>query len=117
MNHQPRPVVPTAQLSMAAILSQQQEEKDTVARVREENAKRSLQDIQAEQEFQQWWEMEEQRYRVENGLLTPAGEGRRGKGRGKGPGRDRADDGKEGQVVRGEGKSRGGARRGRGMLK
>lgn len=74
VRHQPRPVSPVFQLSLADILSQQQEEKDSVARVKEENAKRSLQDIQAEQEFQQWWEMEERRYKIENGLMAPEAE-------------------------------------------
>ncbi|KAF2149278.1 hypothetical protein K461DRAFT_287921 [Myriangium duriaei CBS 260.36] len=98
VRHQPQPTSPIYNLSMADILSQQQEEKDSVARVREENAKRSLQDIQAEQEFQQWWDMEERRYKIENGLLTPdedeegaeggdrtsKGAKSRGKNRGKG---------------------------------
>lgn len=71
VRHQPPPPEPTVQLSMADILYLQQEEKDSIARVKEENAKRSLQDIQAEQEFQLWWEAEERRYKIANGLLPP----------------------------------------------
>ncbi|PSK41841.1 hypothetical protein B9Z65_9227 [Elsinoe australis] len=92
INHQPKPVEPLVQLSMADILDQQQYEKDSIARTKEENAKRSLQDIQAEQEFQEWWAREERAYRIREGLeIEDEEEGEGGakgdkgdKGRGKG---------------------------------
>ncbi|KAL8936476.1 MAG: hypothetical protein Q9211_004174, partial [Gyalolechia sp. 1 TL-2023] len=46
---------PSLQLSMADILSQQQTEKDVI---KEAIAKRSLQEIQEEQAFQEWWNEE-----------------------------------------------------------
>lgn len=45
-------------LSMADILSMQQAEKESIAQA---GAKRSLQEIQAEQEFQEWWDKESRR--------------------------------------------------------
>ncbi|KAI9876005.1 MAG: hypothetical protein M1830_007568, partial [Pleopsidium flavum] len=54
-NQQPLPAAPSVQLSMADILSQQQTEKDII---KEAVAKRSLQEIQQEQEFQEWWDQE-----------------------------------------------------------
>ncbi|KAL9113867.1 MAG: hypothetical protein Q9227_002001 [Pyrenula ochraceoflavens] len=67
---------PGASASLAYILEQQQSEK---AAVREAAAsKRSLQEIQTEQEFQEWWDKEERRVREE------AEEAERGNGRGKG---------------------------------
>ncbi|KAF4554428.1 Regulator of chromosome condensation (RCC1) repeat-containing protein 3 [Elsinoe fawcettii] len=101
IRHQPRPVEPSVQLSMADILNQQQTEKDIIAKVKEDNAKRSLQDIQAEQEFQEWWDAEERRLKIEAGLLptdeedeetspnTKAPSKRGGKpGRGRGRGKE-----------------------------
>ncbi|KAJ4295418.1 hypothetical protein N0V90_007430 [Kalmusia sp. IMI 367209] len=52
------PTSPSQHLSMHEILSLQQAEKDYV---REAAAKRSLQEIQQEQEFQQWWDQESRR--------------------------------------------------------
>lgn len=49
--------------SMLSILYQQQDEKDSIARVVAENSKRSLDDIQTEQTFQEWWDREERRLR------------------------------------------------------
>lgn len=46
-------------LSLASILKQQQAEKDVIREAA--NAKRSLQDIQLEQEFQEWWDKESKR--------------------------------------------------------
>ncbi|CAL5870500.1 uncharacterized protein PFLUO_LOCUS4737 [Penicillium psychrofluorescens] len=45
--------------SLAAILMQQQSEKDEIREAA--TAKHNLQDIQAEQEFQQWWDQESKR--------------------------------------------------------
>jgi hypothetical protein len=82
------PTSPSQHMSMHEILSLQQAEKDYV---REAAAKRSLQEIQQEQEFQQWWDQEskrviqeeEQRKRTEE-RLTKASRGRP-KGRGGKP--------------------------------
>lgn len=87
------------QLSMADILSQQQTEKDII---KEAVAKRSLQEIQEEQAFQEWWDQESRKVREEEeeasrgktvgpgGGKTGAGRGRpksaRGRGRGRGRG-------------------------------
>lgn len=66
-------------LSLATILLQQQSEKDEIREAA--TAKHNLQEIQAEQEFQQWWDQESKRVQ---GLLEaePAqqsgGKGRRG---------------------------------------
>lgn len=80
-----------ARTSMAEILAQQQTEKRAV---KEAVAKRSLQEIQQEQEFQEWWESESRRVQEEEAQAsTPAARGakgargrgghRRGSGRGK----------------------------------
>ena len=52
IRHQPLPVESVLGLSMSEIVAQQQFEKDVV---KEAVAKRDLQDIQAEQEFQEWY--------------------------------------------------------------
>ncbi|KIW62974.1 hypothetical protein PV04_09858 [Phialophora macrospora] len=70
-----------ARTSMAEILAQQQFEKTAV---KEAVAKRSLQEIQQEQEFQEWWDNESKRVQEEEAQATAAA-GRRGKGgRGRG---------------------------------
>jgi hypothetical protein len=55
IRHEPRAVEPSLQLSMADILAQQQIEKDVI---KEATAKKSLQEIQEEQAFQEWWDQE-----------------------------------------------------------
>jgi len=90
-------VEPMLQLSLADILTQQQLEKDVI---KEAVAKRSLQEIQEEQAFQEWWDQEEaatkarlQREEVAaKGNHTPgksgkSGRGGVGRGRGRGGGR------------------------------
>lgn len=57
---------------MSEILSQQQAEKDIL---REAAAARSLQDIQAEQEFQEWWDKESARLREEEEVAKAVGSG------------------------------------------
>lgn len=84
---------PSLQLSMADILSQQQTEKDVF---KEAVAKRSLQEIQEEQAFQEWWDqesrkvMEEEQQQASAAVaVTPANRGKggnRGSGRGRGNG-------------------------------
>ncbi len=76
--------------SMADILAQQQGEKKAI---KEAAAKRSLQEIQQEQEFQEWWDNESKRVQEEeqaSAAATAAKANRGGRGRGgrrKGNGR------------------------------
>ena len=77
---------------MAEILAQQDLEKRAV---KEAVAKRSLQEIQQEQEFQQWWDSEARRVQEEelaiNAATAARGRGKGGRGRGvKGRGRGAA---------------------------
>jgi hypothetical protein len=53
---------PALQLSMADIIGQQKREQDLI---KEAVAKRSLQEIQEEQAFQEWWDKESERVREE----------------------------------------------------
>ena len=111
------PVVePSLQLSMADILTQQQTEKDII---KEAVAKRSLQEIQDEQAFQEWWDQEEAATRAR--LLeeetaarsapgVPARGGRNtrgGRGRDRSSGRGRGRGGRRGNGESGKGLSRG----------
>lgn len=81
---------PSQNLSMMEILSLQEAEKTSI---RDAAAKRSLEEIQQEQEFQQWWEaeskraieQEEQAKRAAERAARAVGKGR-GKGRGGGGG-------------------------------
>ena len=92
------PTSPSQHMTMHEILSLQQAEKDYV---RDAAAKRSLQEIQQEQEFQAWWDQEskrviqeeEQRKRTED-RSAKASRGR-GKGRGGKP-KSKAKDKKDG---------------------
>jgi hypothetical protein len=104
------PTSPSQHLSMMEILSLQEAEKTSI---RDAAAKRSLQEIQQEQEFQQWWdqesrrviEEEEQTKRLIDRYAKAAGQGR-GKGKSaKGAKikvQDKKDGGEEG--TRGKGK-------------
>ncbi|KAL5118503.1 hypothetical protein ACEQ8H_003518 [Pleosporales sp. CAS-2024a] len=93
------PTSPSQNLSMMEILSLQEAEKMSI---RDAAAKRSLQEIQQEQEFQAWWDEEskrviqeeEQRKRSEERAARNATRGR-GKGRG---GRGKNQDKKEGEA-------------------
>ncbi|KAH6865648.1 hypothetical protein BKA58DRAFT_225362 [Alternaria rosae] len=109
------PTSPSQHLSMMEILSLQEAEKTSI---RDAAAKRSLQEIQQEQEFQQWWdqesrrviEEEEQTKKLVDKLSKGAGRGRgkvRGGRGGKVKGQDK--DKKEGgdDADRGKGKSDG----------
>ncbi len=67
--------------SMADIIGQQQREQQIV---KEAVAKRSLQEIQQEQEFQQWWDQESRRTQEEEARRSARGKGKeesRGRGR------------------------------------
>jgi inhibitor of Bruton tyrosine kinase len=80
-----------ARTSMTEILAQQQYEKTAV---KEAVAKRSLQEIQQEQEFQEWWDSESKRIQEEE-AQTSAATTRRGKGgRGRGGSRTNSSRGK-----------------------
>jgi len=74
-----------AQLSILDILSEQAIEKDVI---KDFAAKRSLQEIQQEQEFQEWWDKESARVMEEEAIKTrhdsSSGRGGRGKRRGRG---------------------------------
>ncbi|KAL8872008.1 MAG: hypothetical protein Q9174_002286 [Haloplaca sp. 1 TL-2023] len=86
------PAEASLQLSMADILSQQQTEKDNI---REAVAKRSLQEIQEEQAFQEWWDEESRKVREEEQEASKAtiakspGDGKRGGSRVRGRGNAR----------------------------
>ena len=94
IRHLPTLAEPSLQLSMADILAQQQTEKDVI---KEAVAKRSLQEIQEEQAFQEWWDQESKKVREEEEeakgqTVGPAQERKsnsRGKGRGTSRGRGR----------------------------
>ena len=96
------PASPPLKLSMADILTQQQTEKEII---KEAAAKRSLQEIQEEQAFQEWWDMESRKVR---GELGREGEGEVPVGRGRGKGASGRGRGREKIWGR-----RGGRRRGR----
>ncbi|PPJ53299.1 hypothetical protein CBER1_00951 [Cercospora berteroae] len=85
IRHQPMGEVDLG-LSMSEIVAQQQIEKEII---REAVAKRDLQDIQAEQEFQEWWEKESARVQqaAQQDSAGPAKGFRRGRGRGGARGR------------------------------
>ena len=100
IRHNLTPAEPSLQLSMADILSQQQTEKDII---KEAAAKRSLQEIQEEQAFQEWWNQEEAATKArlleeEAAAITPVGSESRGDKSGRGKGRSR------GVVIRGRGR-------------
>ena len=83
IRHTSLPAEPSLNLSMADILSQQQTEKDIIREVA--NAKRSLQEIQEEQAFQEWWDQESKKVQEEE----ERGKGGEKRGRGKSRGRGR----------------------------
>lgn len=79
------PTSPSQHMTMHEILSLQQAEKISI---RDAAAKRSLQEIQQEQEFQQWWDQESRRVIQEEEQRKRAEEraAKAGRGRGKGRG-------------------------------
>jgi len=92
------PAEPSLQLSMADILSQQQTEKDII---KEAVAKRSLQEIQQEQEFQEWWDEESRKVRLEEEQAAATRNGAEGDGRAR---RGGGPKGKRGRGGRGRGR-------------
>ncbi|KAI9727063.1 MAG: hypothetical protein M1834_008531 [Cirrosporium novae-zelandiae] len=111
---------PSLHLSMADILAQQQTEKEIL---KEAVAKRSLQDIQQEQEFQEWWDAESRKIMAEEAAASSSvnvggggdvsGRGGGGGGGGSKRGRHRNRD-RERSDGKGGGGSGSGARGGRG---
>ncbi len=98
IRYNPPVVEPTLQLSMSDILYQQQTEKDII---KEAAAKRSLQEIQEEQAFQEWWDEESRKVREQQERTAERPAGRGGKGA-------------RGKVRGGSSRGRGGRGRGRG---
>ena len=92
----PPAVEPSLQLSMSDILSQQQTEKEII---KEAAAKRSLQEIQEEQAFQEWWDQESRKVQ-EKQEASAKPQSARGEKAGRGNGRG-------GSRNRGRGKERG----------
>ena len=98
--------------SMAEILAQQDLEKRAI---KEAAAKRSLQEIQQEQEFQQWWDSEARRVQEEEQQAANAAANAARGGRGKGGGgRARSGKGRGGRGAAGAGAGVGESMRGRG---
>jgi inhibitor of Bruton tyrosine kinase len=106
---------PSLQLSMADIIGQQKREQDII---KEAVAKRSLQEIQEEQAFQEWWDQESRRTQEEEAMrarasaATNGGNGStRGKGGRRGRGGAQKGEGQRGRAdssqSRGRGKGRG----------
>ncbi|RPB16727.1 hypothetical protein P167DRAFT_499246 [Morchella conica CCBAS932] len=99
----PRPQRPeaTLHLSLADIMSQEEVHKEIM---RDHVAKRSLQEIQAEQEFLRWWEAESEKVKLEAEKAEKAATRESGRGRG----------GSRGSRGGGESGPKRGGRRGRG---
>lgn len=98
IRHSPAPVEPSLQLSIDDIVAQERRQKELL---QEAVAKRDLGDIQAEQEFQEWWERESKRVQEEE----MGGSGRRDSAKGGA---------KKGQAKRNRGEGGGGGRGGKG---
>jgi len=99
---------PSLQLSMADIIGQEQRAKEVI---KEAVAKRSLQEIQEEQAFQEWWDQESRRAQEEEAArakTTASGPGREGKSggsRAKSGGRGWGSKGRGDAAQRGAGRS------------
>lgn len=100
---------PTLQLSMSDIIGQQQRELEVM---KEAVAKRSLQEIQEEQAFQEWWDAESRRAQEEEAarsrstanIPSKGAKGGNARGRsGRGRGRGRGDAGQNSGRGRGRG--------------
>ncbi len=100
---------PSLQLSMADIIGQQRREQEVI---KEAVAKRSLQEIQEEQAFQEWWDNESRRAQEEEAAKSSSAAGSSGRG-GKNGGWSTGKRGGRGRGGRGRG--RGDATPGRGL--
>jgi hypothetical protein len=100
---------PYFQLSMADIIGQQRREQEVI---KEAVAKRSLQEIQEEQAFQEWWDQESRRAqeeeaaRTKNAASSSGRGGKSGGSRGKGGGRGRGGRGRS-DAAQSRGRGRG----------
>ncbi|TVY27543.1 BTB/POZ domain-containing protein [Lachnellula hyalina] len=100
---------PSLQLSMSDIIGQQRREQEVI---KEAVAKRSLQEIQEEQAFQEWWDQESRKAREEEAVrarVSAPGAARGGKsggGRGKGGNRGRGARGRGDASSRGRGRGK-----------
>ena len=109
-----------ANYAISDILSQQQAEKEAI---RDAAAKRSLQEIQMEQEFQEWWDQESKKIMEEQQAAVARPSGRQQeKGRGQGNRRKldvkvKKDTGEHSGQGRSRGRGEGGERGGRGGKK
>ena len=103
---------PSLQLSMTDILSQQQTEKQII---KDASAKRSLQEIQQEQAFQEWWDQESAKMKMEaeEEEKSTTRRDRRGNSR-NAEGGDKRREGARGNSARGRGGSRKSIGRGKG---
>lgn len=112
IRHTPR-AEPNLQLSMQDILAMQQMEKDVI---KEAVAPRDLQDIQAEQAFQEWWDKEAARVQEAENMGAGGPGAKASRKRGRGGGRGGRGGKKEGVHVNGNanGSARGGGRGGGG---
>lgn len=88
------PTSPSQHLSMMEILSLQEAEKVSI---RDAATKRSLQEIQQEQEFQQWWDQESRRV-IEEEEQQKRSEARAARNAARGRGRGRGTRGGKGKV-------------------
>ncbi len=98
---------PSLQLSMSDIIGQQRREQEVI---KEAVAKRSLQEIQEEQAFQEWWDLESRRAQEEEAVRarnTASGKSSKGSaGHGKGGARSRGGRGRgDSAPGRGRGKA------------
>ncbi|PVH84212.1 hypothetical protein DL98DRAFT_584783 [Cadophora sp. DSE1049] len=98
---------PSLQLSMSDIIGQQRREQEVI---KEAVAKRSLQEIQEEQAFQEWWDQESRRAQEQEAARTKnvqASKGSKsGGGRGKGGARGRGGRGRD-DATQARGRGRG----------
>ncbi|KAK2627177.1 hypothetical protein QTJ16_003143 [Diplocarpon rosae] len=96
---------PSLQLSMSDIIGQQRREQEII---KEAVAKRSLQEIQEEQAFQEWWDQESRRTQEEEAARAKNATSKSSKGsgaRGKGSARARGSRGRgDSSQVRGRGR-------------
>ncbi|QSZ35976.1 hypothetical protein DSL72_007098 [Monilinia vaccinii-corymbosi] len=91
---------PSLQLSMADIIGMQQREQEVI---KEAVAKRSLQEIQEEQAFQEWWDQESKRAQEEEASRSKASTSGYGRGSGKSGGGGRGKGGSRGRGGKGRG--------------
>jgi inhibitor of Bruton tyrosine kinase len=100
---------PSLQLSMSDIIGQQRREQEVI---KEAVAKRSLQEIQEEQAFQEWWDQESRRAqeeeaaRAKSSALGAGCGGKSGGGRGKSGNRGRGGRGQGDSSARGRGRGK-----------